>query len=118
MSKQSIEERLREKLARVLVGYDKRYTVASLSIILDKMMVSIKKELSQARREEREKVKDILVKLKEKDKGWTGFPPTPMRFGEYEKIQASKDFGYDKAIGDVLDQLKLKVKEEKWNNQS
>ena len=73
----------------------------------------VKDVISQARREEREKVKDILVKLKEKDKGWTGFPPTPMRFGEYEKIQASKDFGYDKAIGDVLDQLKLKVKEEK-----
>ena len=105
MTKQSIEERFDAFYRKNKMEIEERYYV--------KLEAFISQELSQARREEREKVKDILVKLKEKDKGWTGFPPTPMRFGEYEKIQASKDFGYDKAIGDVLDQLKLKVKEEK-----
>lgn len=64
MSKQSMEERLREKLAKILVGYDKRYTVASLSILLDKMMVSINKTISQAKREERERFEHIVEILR------------------------------------------------------
>ena len=121
MTKQSMEERLREKLARVLVGYDKRYTVASLSIILDKMMVSIKKELTQARREEREKAideaKDVLIEwgsLKSKEqiekiKPKHGNCCTCQDCGHYHDDCVCENNHLNKA----LDQLKLKVKEEK-----
>ena len=54
-----------------------------------------------------------IIKLKEKDKGWTGHATISDRFGEYEKIQHAKDFGYEMAIDDVIELLCKSLTREK-----
>jgi len=54
------EERLRKEIATILVGYDKRYTVASISILLDKILFVLAEEL--AKQKTRKYSKDDLSK--------------------------------------------------------
>ena len=42
----------REKVAKILVGYDKRYTVASLSIIVDKILSAYEVEIKRLKEAE------------------------------------------------------------------
>lgn len=58
------EERLRKEIATILVDYDKRYTVASLSILMDKIIPVIADELAK----QREEIIEKLEALKSREK--------------------------------------------------
>lgn len=50
-----VEKRLRNAITKELVRYDKRYSVASMTILLDKIMMPIAQEFSDVLAEERVK---------------------------------------------------------------
>jgi len=92
-----------EELDKNFGEYD---TILGKCTVPAKLRDFFQDKITQTQQETLEWCEREIKKLKEKDKGWTGFGVLAVHMGNYEQIQASKDYGYNSAIEDLTKTIK------------